>query len=135
MTGGPVGDARAMLRGMAPRRVPGSFVFVTLPDPAKATALAAQAVGTFREDEGMSLILPLPAARAAGLGGTAMAQITLAVWSSLEGVGLTAAVAAALQAEAIPANVVAAFHHDHVFVPEPMADRAVAALERLAASA
>ena len=54
-------------------------------------------------------------------------RITLGVRSSLEAVGLTAAVAAALTDAGISANVVAAFHHDHVFVP---ADRAEAALDR-----
>jgi hypothetical protein len=50
------------------------------------------------------------------------------VHSSLEAVGLTAAVAAVLAAAGISANLVAAFHHDHVFVP---ADRAGEALDRL----
>lgn len=130
---GPVSDLRTLLRGMAPRRMPGTFVFVSLADPARAAALLPQALAMFREAEGVSLILPDGAARAAGLEGAPMAQVTLTVWSALEAVGLTAAVAAALEAEGIPANVVAAYHHDHVFVPEALAGRTVAALERLAA--
>ena len=51
--------------------------------------------------------------------------------SSLEAVGLTAAVAGALAAEGISANVVAAFHHDHVFVPAGRAAEAMACLARL----
>ncbi|QYK40684.1 MAG: ACT domain-containing protein [Paracoccaceae bacterium] len=130
---GPVRDPAALLRGLNPQRQPGAWVFVTTPDPA---GLAAQALATFREAEGVTLVLPLDLARAAGFDTTLpMAQITLQVWSALEAVGLTAAVAAALQAQAIPANVIAAYHHDHVFVPEPMADRALAALRALAATA
>ena len=58
----------------------------------------------------------------------AFRRITLGVQSSLEAVGLTAAVAGALTAVGISANVVAAFHHDHVFVP---AERAADAMARL----
>jgi precorrin-6B methylase 2 len=123
----PVGDAQAMLRQMAPVRRPGTYVFVSgRPD------LSAQAIGSFAEDEGLSLILPAAAAQAAGIAGDPMACLTLTVWSSLTAVGLTAAVSAALEAERIPANIVAAFRHDHVFVPAAMADRALAALRACA---
>jgi hypothetical protein len=64
-----------------------------------------------------------------------MACLTLTLHSALDGVGLTAAITAALTADGIPANVVAAFHHDHVFVPEDRAADALAALERASAAA
>jgi hypothetical protein len=127
---GPVADAAAMVRGMAPVQRPGTWLFVHAPG---REDLLPQALASFREDEGLSLILPEAVARAEGFDGTAMACLTLTVWSSLEAVGLTAAVAQALEAEGIPANVVAAFRHDHVFVPAALAARALAALERLAA--
>ncbi|HMO09780.1 MAG TPA: hypothetical protein PKD10_19365 [Paracoccaceae bacterium] len=133
-TGGPVRDPAALLRGLSPARAPGLWVFATTPDAARAARLAPLALGTFREQEGTTLILPFDTARAEGFDCTLpMAQITLHVWSALEAVGLTAAVAAALEAEAIPANVVAAFHHDHIFLPEPLADRGLSALRALAA--
>jgi hypothetical protein len=40
----------------------------------------------------------------------------LTVHSSLEAVGLTAAVARKLALHGISANVVAAYYHDHIFV-------------------
>jgi hypothetical protein len=55
--------------------------------------------------------------------------------SSLEAVGLTAAVATALAARGIAANVIAGARHDHVFVPAARADDALAALRDLAAGA
>ena len=61
------------------------------------------------------------------------AQITLAFDSSLEAVGLTAAVAKALGDAGIPCNVVAAMHHDHLFVPWAQRDAAMAALQTLSA--
>jgi len=62
-----------------------------------------------------------------------MRRITLRVNSALDGVGLTAAVSAALARKGIPANVVAAYHHDHVFVPAAQAEAALEVLRSLAA--
>lgn len=113
---------------MSPDLRPGAFVFVTGAEEAKMP----RAIAMFREAEGLSLVLP--AAEAPGAV-PRMRLITLQVNSALEGVGLTAAVSSALADSGIPANVVAAFHHDHVFVPEGMAEKAVAALRALATGA
>ena len=76
-----------------------------------------------------------PGAPTTGSAGTRsnVARITLDVNSALDGVGLTAAVAQALAARGIAANVVAGFHHDHVFVPAAQGEAALAALEARAA--
>ena len=89
----------------------------------------APALAFYREAEGVSLILPEAVARALGFDAALeMACITLTVQSSLEGIGLTAAVAEALTLAGIPCNMVAAYHHDHVFVPADMAGQALAVL-------
>jgi hypothetical protein len=116
-------DGTAMVRAMRPERVPGAFAFVSMTAEA-AAPLMSRARGVFVEEEGVSLLLPV-----AEDASDAMAQITLQVHSALDGVGLTAAVAGALAAEGIPCNMIAATHHDHVFVPVALADRAVAVLE------
>jgi hypothetical protein len=54
------------------------------------------------------------------------------VHSALGGVGLTAAVAAALARQGIACNVVAGFHHDHLFVPWQRAEDALEALRDIA---
>jgi uncharacterized protein len=54
--------------------------------------------------------------------------------SSLQAVGLTAAVSGKLAAKGIPANVVAGFYHDHLFVPSDRAQEALAALRELSES-
>ena len=63
--------------------------------------------------------------------GKGWARITLQVHSSLAAVGLTARVAESLAARGISANMVAAFHHDHVFVPWARRTDALNALAEL----
>ncbi len=96
------------------------------PPPAEAFAL-------IREAEGITVVAPLAdlADRAIQAEGE-WARISLTVHSALAAVGLTAAVATALAREGIPANVVAGYYHDHVFVPWERRDAALAALRRLA---
>ena len=54
--------------------------------------------------------------------------ISLNVHSSLDAVGLTAAFSTKLAEKNISANVVAAYYHDHIFVPEEKAEQALAAI-------
>lgn len=124
-------DTQAMLAGMTPVLTTGVFVFCCV-ERERAATLYAEAEGVFQEEEGTTLVLPL--ARAGALGFDTqmpMRRIVLEVYSALDGVGLTAGVATALADEAIPCNVVAAYHHDHVFVPEEMAEKALAILQAL----
>ena len=100
------------------------FVAVT---PDRAPELLGAALGTFREDEGVTAIVPAELAQDA----PAFARIILTVHSDLEGVGLTAAVSTALAEAGIACNVVAALHHDHLFVPASRAEEAMEVLARL----
>ena len=122
-------DLGRLLAGLDPRPDPVDWVFVAVP----AVPVGTAPLMSFREAEALTCILTAEEARRAGLAGApAFRRITLGVQSSLEAVGLTAAVAVALTEAGISANVVAAFHHDHVFVP---ADRAADAMACLAALA
>ena len=88
------------------------------------------------EAEGMSVVAPVEVLARHGvdhLGG--WARISLTVHSDLAAVGLTAAIAAALAADGISANVVAGYFHDHVLVPWSRRDDAMAALARLSGAA
>ncbi len=58
-------------------------------------------------------------------------RITLKVHSSLEAVGLTAAVSSALAEAGLSANVIAGYYHDHLFLQSDSALPAMAALEAL----
>jgi uncharacterized protein len=90
-------------------------------------------VVTVAEDEGLTLVVAQQQADAAGLAYDYVAAwITLRVTSALDAVGLTAAVASALARAGLSCNVVAGFHHDHLFVPYHRAADALGALEALA---
>jgi hypothetical protein len=122
MAGGPVSELAGMLAGMAPVLDAREWRFMLVEGDPPADAFAL-----IREDEGTTAII-------AGEGGD-FARITLMVHSALEGVGLTAAVATALAASGIACNVVAGFHHDHLFVPWARRAEALAVLRDLAGEA
>jgi len=129
---GILSSREAMVGGMNPLLRSGVWVFCTLPgDQAPEEALAAS-LAMFREDEGLALVLPLEAAQRLGFDTTQpMARIVLQVFSALDGVGLTAAVATALADQGIACNMIAAYHHDNVFVPLARADESLAILRQL----
>jgi hypothetical protein len=84
------------------------------------------------EAEGTTVVATVAEAERQGWPvGFRAAWLTISVHTSLEAVGLTAALAAALAAESIACNVLAGHLHDHLLVPTDRADDAVAAIERL----
>ena len=120
-----------LLRTLSPERQPGDYVYATVPTlpPGLDPVLA------FREREGWTLVLAREHAEAAGIASTfPCAWLTLRVHSSLQAVGLTAAVADALADAGIACNAVAAYYHDHLFVPLDRADEAIEILRRLSRS-
>lgn len=120
----------ALVAGLGPDLLPAEFVFCRLRSADELPP--GVALATFAEEEGTIAIVPRSDAERAGLRRSGPFRlITLRVRSSLEAVGLTAVVAGALARRGIPANVVAAFHHDHVFVPADRAAEALAALRAL----
>lgn len=132
----PVRGTRKMIANMTPVLQPGTFVFCSMLHNQDANAAMTLARAMFVEDEGLSLILPKAEADRLGLSyEVPMKQITLMIFSSVQGIGLTAAIAKALTKERIPANVVAASQHDHIFVPSSQAEDALAVLRELQAQA
>jgi hypothetical protein len=126
-------DLDTLLAAMQPTLLEGEFVFCSVPGMGYRDLEALQPLACYREAEGLSLLLPRPAADLHKLEYESVFRgITLAVHSSLDAVGFTAAVASKLAALDIPANVIAAFYHDHVFVPLEKAERAMACLATMA---
>lgn len=123
-------DLAKLLRNMRPEFHPGRYVFTTV---AGEPPVGLRPVVTVAEAEGLTLVLAKGEADAAGLGyDYEAAWITLRVHSALDAVGLTAAVAGALAEAGLSCNVVAGFHHDHLFVPHERGAEAMAVLEALA---
>lgn len=122
-------DLDTLLAAMQPRLLAGEFVFCSVPGMGYRDLEALQPLACYRENEGLSMLLPRPAAELHRLEfETVFKGITLTVHSSLDAVGFTAAVATKLAAAGIPANVIAAYYHDHVFVPAEMAGKAMQCL-------
>ena len=124
-------DLSQLLKSLKPILTDEAFVFCTVPASSE-NYLAWDPISTFLESEGRSLILTKRQADDAGLPYEAVfRQITLSVHSSLSAVGLTAEISSQLARRSISANVVAAYHHDHVYVPAERADEALTLLEEL----
>ncbi|MCT4499733.1 MULTISPECIES: ACT domain-containing protein [Pseudomonas] len=120
-----------LLRSMSPHLNDGDYVFCTLPD--HDIPAGCEVIGSFREQEGLTLILERQQAEHAGLAFDYVAAwITLNVHSALEAVGLTAAFASALGKAGISCNVIAGYYHDHLFVGRADAERAMHVLRQLA---
>jgi hypothetical protein len=126
-------DLVKLLKTMQPELSEREYVFCSV-----TTGMAAAAElnpwAVITEDEGLTVIL-----EAAGAAEKRMPydsvykRITLHVHSSLNAVGLTAAVAAELASRGISANVVAGYYHDHLFVQAEHAEKALSALRDLSA--
>ncbi|MCZ4125039.1 ACT domain-containing protein [Streptomyces sp. H39-S7] len=123
-------DLRKLLSGMRPELNSGRYVFTSVDG---ALPPGVTPVVTVAEEEGLTLVTRQQDADAAGLAYDYVAGwITLRIQSALDAVGLTAAVAHELATVGLSCNVVAGFHHDHLFVPHERAGEAVAVLEELA---
>ncbi|NIX75234.1 ACT domain-containing protein [Microvirga terricola] len=127
-------DLQRLIASMTPVLTPGTYVFATLDAP--SLELVASALMLFREDEGVTLIVPQALAEAHGLKVIYPCRcITLSIHSSLEAVGFLAAVTAALAKAGIGVNPVSAFFHDHLFIADDRAEEAMVILRALSAQA
>ena len=126
----PVRDLSLLLQNLQPTISDSSYVFTSVPLGKSVGDVLPLA--TFREAEGLSLIVEAEQAAKANLPVLFRAIcITLSVHSDLEAVGLTAAVAGALAHQGISCNVVAGAFHDHLFVPPNRAQDALESLRQL----
>lgn len=125
-------DLAKLLASLDPQLDPREFGYAILPH---GTPLPPRfnPLGLFHEDEGLTVIAAAADLAASGIPAlTGLARLTMMVQSSLEAVGMTAAMATALTRAGISANVIAAYHHDHIFVPWDRREEAVAVLRALA---
>jgi len=122
-----------LLASLAPELIDGEYVFCTFADGRYADHVELAPLAAMVEREGLTLLIPRSKADAHELPYESVFKgITLGVHSSLDAVGLTAAVAGQLTECGISANVIAGYYHDHVFVPLEQAANALEALSGLA---
>jgi hypothetical protein len=124
-------DLEALLRELKPMLAEEEHGFATIP-VGSSWPQGLVPVATFAEVEGASVIALASILQGIGLDHEAgWAKITIGANSALNAVGLTAKIASALADKGISANIVAAYHHDHVFVPWSKRDQAMKILEEL----
>jgi hypothetical protein len=127
-------DLAKILKTLKPKHNAGDHVFCVVND--LNTFNLNEIIFFFREEEGTTVILRKDVADKLNLEYTFVAAwITLTVHSSLEAVGLTATFSKALAEDGISCNVVAAYHHDHIFVPRKDGEKALRVLTKLSESA
>ena len=117
-------DLQQLLKSMKPEQNPGDYVFCKTESLEQVNLNEIEMF--FREKEAITVILKKKIAEKLNLEySVVMSWITLTVHSSLEAVGLTAAFSKALSENGISCNVVAAFYHDHIFVAQKDAAKAM----------
>jgi len=126
-------DLNKLIGSMQPILNEAEYVFASLKEECSVSLTELAPIGTFYEKEGLTVIVSKASADDSSLSYEGVFQcITLNVHSSLDAVGLTAAVSTALTHQNISANVVAAYYHDHIFVPIAKANQALNCLQKLA---
>ena len=124
-------DLQTLLATMEPALDPEEYVFCLA-----AGMLPVDALCVFREDEGLTLIVPRAQAEREGLAFTyPCRRIVPRVQSDLNAIGFLAALTTELARAGIGVNPVAAYTQDHLFVATELADRALACLRDLASRA
>ena len=124
-------ELKELLKNLSPAEQPGEFVFCSVKGDL-SDFCHLKPIASFIESEGLTLVLPVESADKAGIEyRSKFKQITLTVHSSLDAVGLTAAVANKLTQHGVSANVIAAYYHDHIFVQTDRVEDALTALKLL----
>lgn len=123
-------DIQKLLETMSPELSEESFVFVSCAPQMVPPEI--KTLGTFHEPEGITLICEVSEAeRHSFATGPKWKRITLHVHSSLEAIGFLKEITAALSAAKISCNAISAYYHDHLFVLESDAERALESLTKL----
>ena len=119
-----------LIQEMNPELNKGEFVFCKL--DSEETLHKVKPVCLFREQEGMTVILPKTIAEELKLSyAFVYSWITLSIRSSLDAVGFTARVSQALAEVGISCNIIAAYYHDHLFIPIDKTDQVLKILRSL----
>ena len=112
---------------LRPELQPGTYVFCVDDGQSRVSPVA-----TIREKEGLTIVLKREDADQARLPyDLVLVWITNTAATTLEQVGVTARFSTALTEAGISCNVIAGFHHDHLFVPAHRGNEALEILRAL----
>jgi uncharacterized protein len=125
-------NLKTLMATMRPVLLDGRYVFCSVSQAAH-DGLEIKPLGTFQEQEGITIIITEEQAKKIGLPyDLTWACITLQVYSSLSAVGFLATLTSRLAQAGISVNAISAFYHDHLFVPWESRETAMKILEELA---
>ncbi|KAI9929370.1 hypothetical protein ASPWEDRAFT_41406 [Aspergillus wentii DTO 134E9] len=131
-------DITTLLASLEPTLDPQLFVFITTKIPLESLPFnSLKPEMLFHEKEGLTIITTAGRAQAHGYHDAVFPcrKISLTVHSSLEAVGLIAAISKRYTERGISSNVVSGFYHDHIFVPDGLELEAMEVLRDMAAEA
>jgi len=121
-----------LLHSLSPVLIDGEFVFCSFEKARYGDHSDLEPIAAFAENEGLTLVITKSNADKHEIKYASVFRcITLNVHSSLDAVGLTAAFSGKLTEHGISANVIAGYFHDHVFVQNEHAEKAIAAISEL----
>ncbi|KAJ5089974.1 hypothetical protein N7532_008658 [Penicillium argentinense] len=124
-------DLNRLLASMEPTLDPTVYVFITTKQPLTSLPLdRLQPQFIAQEEEGLTIVTAEPLAKSHGFEEVTFPckKISLRIHSSLEAVGLIAAITNHLKSFKISTNVVSGYFHDHIYVPADRAEDAMSAL-------
>ena len=125
-------NLKKLLGNLSPTLLQGTFVFCTLPEGTYGDFAQTCPKAFVMEKEGVTLVVEKAVADNQGFSYSGeFSCISLEVHSSLEAIGLTAVISGMLAAHEISVNMMAGYHHDHLFVPVANASAAMALLHNL----
>lgn len=125
-------NLKTLLSNLSPVLIEETFVFCTFPKGSYADFTEIHPKAFIMEREGLSLVLEKKVADSHGFNYSGeFSCISLEVHSSLEAVGLTAVISGVLATHEISVNMIAGYHHDHLFVPVANAPLAMDLLRNL----
>jgi len=121
-----------LLSAMSPALIAGEFVFCSFEKARYGDHSDLEPIAAFTESEGLTLVITKSNADKQEIKYESVFRcITLNVHSSLDAVGLTAAFSSKLAEHGISANVIAGYFHDHIFIQNEHAEKAIAAINEL----
>ena len=127
-----INDLDVLIANLNPFLSKTDYIFCTFPDTKYGDLSELSPIATFVEEEGLTLVISKEMAIEHKIPFSSCFQkITLNVHSGLNSVGLTATVSKCLANNGISANIIAAYHHDYIFVPSQKAQEALRILQKL----